>query len=83
MAREVCEFCGESSCDVDHGKIVKVYFCPKCRSKDVGFIFQWRNIFGLLPKMRCKKCKYEASVFPILVIPENKLKQHARKRKKK
>ena len=53
-------------------KTIKVYFCPKCRSKDVGYIFTFGNIFGIIPKMRCKKCGY-TGIFPQLVIPLSKL----------
>lgn len=64
---------------IKNEKMVKVYFCPKCRSKDVGFIFSWKNAFGILPKMMCDKCKFESSVFPILVVNEEKLKKQNKK----
>lgn len=75
---ECCSFCGcdEKCCKKmknEKDKVVKVYFCPNCRSKDVGYIFTLRNIFGILPKMRCRKCGYESVVFPQLVISGKKL----------
>ena len=54
-------------------KPVKVYFCPKCRGFDVGFIFGVRNLMGILPKMRCKKCGFEAGMFPLAEISKSKL----------
>jgi hypothetical protein len=57
-------------------KPLKIYFCPKCRSKDVGYCFGLKNIFGILPKMRCRKCGFEmVGSFPILVVDKAKLKR--------
>ena len=78
-----CEFCGCEEKEKKQ-KDVKVYFCPKCRSNDVRYIFELRNIFGIIPKMRCKKCGYEG-LFPQLVIPKKdleKLNKKARKKKR-
>lgn len=71
--------CCDCCCDEQPAETLKVYFCPKCRSKDVGYIFTLRNVFGIIPKMRCRKCGFEAVAFPILVVDKNKLN----KRKKK
>ena len=30
-------------------KMIKVYFCPKCQSKDVGYVFGFKNVFGISP----------------------------------
>src|SRR3989344_4119548 len=49
-------------------KQIKVYFCPKCRSMEVGFVFGVKNIFGLLPTMQCKKCGFTGRIFPLVVI---------------
>ncbi len=48
-------------------KNLKVRFCPKCKSFKVGYVFEMKNLFGILPKMRCEKCGTEMPSFPILV----------------
>jgi predicted Zn-ribbon and HTH transcriptional regulator len=79
---ERCELCGDACC-TKADKHIKVYFCPKCKSKDVGFIFTWGNIFGIIPKMRCRKCGFESVAFPQLHISEKKLnKMEGRKLKR-
>jgi RNase P subunit RPR2 len=56
-------------------KPLKVFFCPKCRSMNVGYIFRLRNIFGILPMMECRKCGFQMfSGFPAAFIDKNKLK---------
>ena len=64
-------------------KEVKVYFCPKCKSMDVGFVFGMRNLMGILPKMKCKKCGLESGVFPLAVIDKGKLEKLNKKVKRK
>ena len=54
-------------------KQVKIYFCPKCRSKDVRFIFSWKNLVGILPRMKCFGCGFEAGGFRLLVFDKIKL----------
>jgi hypothetical protein len=51
------------------GKKVKVgkYICPKCKSRNVGKIYSFRTLFGIVPKWRCKKCGLEEMVFPRVV----------------
>jgi hypothetical protein len=78
MAKQRLECCEE-----DNGRKIKVYFCPQCRSKDVGYIFGIKNVFGIIPKMKCKKCKFEAMVFPLLVISEEKIKKLNKRMKKR
>lgn len=83
---EKCEMCGECECNCEEskGKNIKLYFCPRCKSKDVGFIFKLGNVFGLLPKMRCNKCGFEAvGGFPILIVSESKLNKSKSKAKRK
>ena len=63
-------------------KQVKVFFCPKCKSTKVGFILGWKNLFGILPRMRCKKCGLEERAFPILSVDVDKLNKLDRKNKK-
>jgi len=70
------------------GKTIKLYFCPECKSKEVGYIFEFQNIFGIVPRMRCKNCKHEG-FFPIMVIDVkslnklNKNKKNAGQRRQK
>lgn len=67
-------------------KTIKLYFCPECKSKEVGYIFELHNIFGIIPRMRCKSCKREG-FFPIMVVDIkslnklNKNKKNARQRR--
>lgn len=76
-----CHDCGcESSAKID---TVKVYFCPKCGSKEVGFVFRFGNAFGVIPKMECKKCKFAGSIFPLLVVDKESLKKQNAKINKK
>ena len=65
------------------GKKIKIYFCPKCRSKNVGYIFTLKNIFGVLPRQKCRDCGYESAVFPQLVINKKKLEKLNKKVKKR
>lgn len=85
----------DTGCDCDCGcigspvvqkeKTVKVYFCPRCKSEQVGYVFRFGNAFGVIPKMECKKCKFSAAIFPQWVVGEKKLKELNKKvtRKKK
>jgi len=72
--------CNLCECEKETGKKIKVYFCPKCKSKNVGYMFNFRNAFGIMPRMQCKKCKFESTIFPQLVVSENKLKQMEKKK---
>jgi len=45
---------------------VRVYLCPKCRSKNVQRVISLKSLFGLLSRWRCKKCGYEDLIFPLL-----------------
>jgi len=49
-------------------KKVEAYFCPKCKSVDVGYTFGLGNLFGVIPKMICKKCGFSAPSFPKVVM---------------
>ena len=75
--KQVCELCGDKAgkCSCKNEKPLKVYFCPKCKSTNVRFVFRLQNIFGLLPRIECRKCNYHSGMFPILVIPKSKLKK--------
>ena len=79
--KQEMDCCGKCECDKEDE--IKVYFCPKCRSKDVKYIFGMGNLFGILPKMKCGKCGCEAKIFPILVTNKghlNKLNKRSKKR---
>ncbi|MFZ5955442.1 MAG: hypothetical protein ACOYT4_03375 [Nanoarchaeota archaeon] len=54
-------------------KNVSIYFCPNCKSKEVGFIFALKNLFGIIPMMHCKSCSYKSRIFPIVDVNLNKL----------
>ena len=56
-------------------KPLKLYFCPKCKSKEVGYVFTLGNIYGIVPRMKCKKCEYRAAIFPVMVISPTQLKK--------
>jgi hypothetical protein len=60
-----CEFCDGSACKCE--KPIKVSFCPKCKSRDVKYVFGLWNLFGAIPKMKCGKCGTEMPSFPLLV----------------
>ncbi len=61
---------------------VKIQICPKCRSGDVRHIFTLKNLFGVIPKMQCKKCSYESRFFPIAVVDMNNLNKNKPKTRK-
>ena len=56
-------------------KPLKVRFCPECRSTDVGFVFMFKNLFGLLPRVECYKCGHNNVDFPLLVVAKKDLKR--------
>jgi hypothetical protein len=68
MAKDKCSVC---ECQE---KEIKMYFCPKCKSKEVGTVFAFRNAFGIIPRWQCKKCGFENMTFPILVVNPKKVK---------
>jgi hypothetical protein len=72
-----CKCC----CDCDSDKPIRVYFCPKCKSRDVKYIFELRNAFGVIPKMRCGKCGIEMPTFPVLVTTKKLLEESVSKKK--
>lgn len=65
--------CSCNHCECDNKKLVKVYFCPKCGSKEVGFVFKFGNAFGVIPRMECKKCNFNGGIFPLLVVSQESL----------
>jgi hypothetical protein len=67
--------CGES-CECKKDK-VEVYVCPRCQSVDVGYAFELKNIFGVIPRMKCKDCGFSGMTFPKWFIDKDKLtKEH-------
>ena len=68
---------------MEREKDIRVSFCPKCKSRSVGYVFGFGNLFGVVPKMRCRDCGFEMASFPVLVTSETKLKKAIKKMKKK
>ena len=54
-------------------KPLKIFICPNCKSTDVYHPLEFSTLFGLMPKWRCRKCKFESVGFPQVIIPKNKL----------
>ncbi len=54
------------------GKEIKIYMCPNCMGKNVGFKQGIKNLFGVIPLMRCNECGHKARIFPQLVIDKKK-----------
>jgi transposase-like protein len=79
---EQCE-CDHCECDDKMEKPVKVYFCPKCKSTDVGYVFGVKNLLGIIPRMQCKKCGFHLTSFPQWVIEQKELKKANAKASKK
>lgn len=52
---------------------VKVTICPRCRSVDVGYIFGLKNLFGVIPKMKCFACDFKSPIFPRAEVEKSKL----------
>lgn len=65
----------------EKNKKIEVYFCPKCESVDVKYIFGLGNIFGMVPKQKCGECGLESSIFPILVTDNEEIKRVEAKNK--
>jgi hypothetical protein len=63
------------------GDEVEVYFCPKCKSTDVKYVFELMNLFGVIPTQECGKCHLRSNVFPILVANKDSLKKKKGKSK--
>ncbi len=92
-----CDLCGESSYETkhekcnccEHEKPIRVRFCPNCKSTNVKFVFELKNLFGLVPRIRCAKCGNQSVDFPILIVDKKNLekkkttKQTKNKRNKK
>ena len=66
-------------------KEIKVRFCPKCKSFEVGYVFGLSSWLGMSPRMRCKKCKFEMPSFPVLVTSKKLLaaSENGKKRRRR
>lgn len=56
-------------------RLLKISFCPKCKSKSIRYIFTLPNLFGLIPKQKCLDCGFQTPIFPIMVIDRARLKE--------
>ena len=84
---KTCELCGGEVCDGEkcscmNEKPVRVYFCPQCKSKQVKYVFNLQNLFGVIPRIRCEKCGYSAPQFPLLVVSAGALRKASKKKSK-
>ena len=61
---------------------IKVMFCPKCKSFNVGYIMGLNNWLGLVPRIRCKDCDFKAPIFPILETTKKLLAKSVKDKKK-
>jgi len=61
---------------------IKAYFCPRCKSFEVGYVFGLSSWLGMSPKMRCRECKFEMPGFPVLEITKEQLNKKIRENKK-
>lgn len=54
-------------------KTIKAYFCPKCKSVEVKYVFGLGNLFGVVPQIKCDKCGFSAVGFPMVVTNKKEL----------
>lgn len=66
------EECSINNCNCKNEKPLKVRFCPNCKSTDVQFVFKLKNLFGLVPRIECNKCKNNGIDFPLLIVKDKK-----------
>jgi hypothetical protein len=62
--------------------VVKIYFCPMCKSEKVGYTFGLKNLFGVVPTMKCEKCGFSSRIFPQFVVDKKELEKKNKKIKK-
>jgi len=77
-----CELCGEES-NSRKEKPLKVRFCPKCKNTEVKFIFELKNLFGLIPRIECSKCGYSSIDFPILIVNKKNINKKTKTKRSK
>ena len=63
-------------------RTTKVYFCPSCKGTGVGYVFSITNLFGVIPKMKCRKCGYSAMNFPMFIFTKKQLEKLNEKERK-
>lgn len=78
--KQKCEFCSDADCDCE--KDIRVYICPNCKSCNVRYVFEFGNLFGIIPKMKCSDCGFSASGFPVLITNKRKIAKAKEKLKK-
>lgn len=61
-------------------KEIRVYFCPRCKSTSIRYIFGFGNVFGVIPRQKCQNCGLEAPAFPILVTSSEKLARESKRK---
>jgi len=64
-------------------KKIKAFFCPKCRSVNVYHPFKVSNLFGLIPKWKCRACGFEGVQFPLLTTTKKALDKKTKKKTNK
>ena len=62
---------------------IKLYFCPKCESFNVKYVFGITNVLGMIPMQKCHDCGLKAYGFPILETTKEEILKRAEKLKKK
>jgi hypothetical protein len=83
VKRKVSGLKGYGKEDYNKEEVVKIYFCPKCKSHNVRYIFGVKNLLGLIPKQKCFDCGFESNGFPLLVTTKGKIQEAKEKLKKK
>ena len=87
ITEHCCELCGEScpsrkeetkkvkkTKESNNKEKVKIRFCPRCGNTEVKFVFKIKNLFGIIPRMECQKCKYHGMSFPLIEVEKGKIK---------
>ena len=64
-------------------KEIKLYICPRCKDTRVKYTFNFKNLFGVIPMMKCDSCKLAAPNFPIVTVDKSKLEKVGKKTKKR
>jgi hypothetical protein len=63
-------------------KKLRLRFCMDCKSFNVRYMHGLKNVFGIIPKMKCFDCGTVASVFPIMEITQKELDKKNKELKK-
>jgi len=77
MVGDVSEKESKKNCE----EMVKVKFCPKCKSFKVKYVFGLSSWLGMSPRMRCGGCNLEMPSFPVLEISKKELEKNSKKKK--